>query len=85
MTLKYLAITAILFFKMRPKFFTSKTIAGQDFPWGILHSEALEPIVRQIIRTKKRSAKHAAWSQPAGELVPDSDKNPNTRDVNNSP
>ena len=41
-------MAAILFFKMRPKLFTGKTFADQDFPSAILHSEALAPIIREI-------------------------------------
>ena len=25
----------VFFFKMRPKMFTGKTLAGQDFPWAV--------------------------------------------------
>ena len=48
MIFKQSAIPAILFFKMRSKFFIGKTFGGQNFPWVVLLSEALGPIIRDV-------------------------------------
>ena len=36
-----------LVFKTRPKLFSGKTFAGNDFSWSDLHSEAVVPIIRE--------------------------------------
>ena len=45
MIFKELAMVAILFFKIRPKFFSGKTFADQDLHGLSLHSEAIAPII----------------------------------------
>ena len=47
---KQLAMAAILFFKMRSKFFTAKRFAGQDFPWTVFTFLSLRSNTKGDIR-----------------------------------
>ena len=48
MIFKQSAMVAILFFKNKAKIFHRQNICMPGFPWAILQSEALAPIIREI-------------------------------------